>query len=1331
MTNPFRVSPCAPPAQSPSPSAAAAPGDPPPAPAGKAPRKRGTLSLPARLLPKASETEVSTLIGASKHSGRPVNTVADYSPPARTVSAPPDLPTTADRDRASRSLARTAGLVQRAQRGLQKLQGTRHARAPKPDASSTRLPVTVPNSAPRYRQLLAQGFAATQDAGAVGRLADRLRALAPPLAEEAGERTRYARPMLLAKVLEHTCGQDAAAALRVLDRLTGGMRLGAPTFAAPDGSPDAHEPALIRQASAASDAFFDALSDFHDAAPAAETGAAWRTAQLLARYHAGFDALCSLMQIPDVPEQRQAAHAFLQAADALQHGSVKPAGSPQALLDKHPIGSGTPEESLAIKTLHGAAAVLRGEAPTPEQAGALFAWRQGFREEGPGTALDKTKARIGRFVRRVIPRVEKHGWRTMLWQMIGKKASPLSSARLGLQAAHRKNLAGEYKDYVDALRSAVTTLAARYAQAEAAPLDPPGALPWRSPQEMWSSAVLKHWASALAQASPQDCVLTNDILAAIGRQLRDTVTRAFDALAAGIAQATEHDDGLREHLRASLATLTRLSQGAGLPPARDSPIHPPPGLIGLAPSGALLRSWSPAAPAGPLEKALKSAERIEQQDDLQLREKTIEAARELIESLLTTIDAGGKLRLASGSALGVNTGTLSTGLQNAGHALAIPLSVQADFHASRKRQAVVEFGRGAHGRDLFIGTDKTVHAAAGCGGAIGYDIQVLANRIRASLGMSVVPIDVERGKRVGVMFRAVRQLDRAQQTVGGYHDWEAVKYDDTATRQALISLSNWLFEQATEHRQRPLEREAIWNALALHCGTGNTISVGWVDQRKRRLRHKLRLSGGVQARISSKGAPIRVGPSARLTAEATSRDATATRETAGIMRVEQSVQGHGGHLTLRAGLTYSAGKMFYTSAAPDAATGSDATGGRHRITQGFNGGTPLSWSKQFAELGHTVEVRTIHLNGRLADRVSYSDKRYKSGTEFLALIRTRQRVWIDMLSRKPGMTREAAEQEFKVFCDMVERHSGPNVSYLYRERLKPAIAREIEGQLDLADMHRALDIDALAGLPADSEHAAADGTSPPQPASPAKPSLSGKHAAPAPAPDIVRGEAEASGPPSVAGSPPPAAAESVPLLARPAMRKTSRLPDKARNLLDKYTAKVQTAQAAGLNDAQLHTLLTGNAMTKGRSIRAVQREVAKRISEGTWSPNSRARTAVPAGYATLPGSPLEAAAAVAVAVAAHAPGSPPSASHLARAQSTGLTRRESEAAALAEAETHAQACEMAADAVLFDEASWLPERLAIVENISRRENKGLSTTLQLYGTSEASGQRDLHNLKFG
>lgn len=107
MTNPFRVFSRTPPPQSPSPSTASASSETPLAPAGNAPRKRGTLSLPKRLLPKASETELSTLIGASKYSGRPVDTATDYNPPARTMSAPPDLPTTAERDRASRSRAST------------------------------------------------------------------------------------------------------------------------------------------------------------------------------------------------------------------------------------------------------------------------------------------------------------------------------------------------------------------------------------------------------------------------------------------------------------------------------------------------------------------------------------------------------------------------------------------------------------------------------------------------------------------------------------------------------------------------------------------------------------------------------------------------------------------------------------------------------------------------------------------------------------------------------------------------------------------------------------------------------------------------------------------------------------------------------------------------------------------------------------------------------------------------------------------------------------------------------------------------------------------------
>lgn len=123
--------------------------------------------------------------------------------------------------------------------------------------------------------------------------------------------------------------------------------------------------------------------------------------------------------------------------------------------------------------------------------------------------------------------------------------------------------------------------------------------------------------------------------------------------------------------------------------------------------------------------------------------------------------------------------------------------------------------RGARtGATCFVGTDKTVLAAAGFGASVGYDFKVLQNRIRAMVGASVVPIDVEKGERVGVMYRAVRQVTQA---AGPHADWDAVKYDDAATREAMIALSNWLFQQATEHRSGrrvPTRSGTRWRSTA-------------------------------------------------------------------------------------------------------------------------------------------------------------------------------------------------------------------------------------------------------------------------------------------------------------------------------------------------------------------------------------------------------------------------------------------------------------------------------------------------------------------------------------
>ncbi|MHA6907572.1 hypothetical protein ACQUJS_03915 [Ralstonia pseudosolanacearum] len=1234
------------------------------------------------MLPKSSETEFSTMFGGRKYAGKPVNALKAYTPPASSETAALEPATAPEQAGAARSQAATAALVQRTQQGLQRMRGPEHSHAAASAEPGARQPVTVPESAQQYRQLLAQQFAATGDASAVARLSARLEALAPP-ADAVGERLRYARPTLVAEALAHTCGHDAAAALRVLASLENEARLDATAFGTP--KPPAHAPASLARASvssatffdaiseqetpdapdgpppqspsarssASSDAFFDALSvleeaDVSDDLPPRsasthasveaqarfdppstqrgpnvpdDAGAAWRTAQLLSRYHAGFEALCDLMRLPQTPAHRHAAHAFLQAADALQRGAAGPATSPRALLQRCPPGSGAPDDSLAIKTLHAAAAQLRGEALSPEQTGALFAWRQGFRAEGPGSDLAKVKARTAKFVNRTIRRVENHGWRSTLWQAVGKKKSPLSAARLGMQAAHRVSLAKEYTAYAASLRTAVGTLGARYREALAQ--SPAHAdLPWKQAEQMWQGAILQHWASLPADAPLSAYVLTHDTLRTIGKQLRRTVLRVREELTIGLAHSAQAGDTPAPGMLDKLKTLVELSRQANLNlGASNLPVAPPPQFIDAYPSGAVLRKWSEpidaGAASGTLRKALDTAERIERQDDLKLQEAAIDAARGVIESLITTIEGGGKLRLASGTSLGVNTGTLSTGLQNARQALAIPVAIQADFHASHKRQAVVEIARGSHGRDLFVGTDKTVLAAAGFGASVGYDFKVLQNRIRAMVGASVVPIDVEKGERVGVMYRAVRQVTQA----GGSHaDWDTVKYDDTATREAMIALSNWLFQQATEHREQPPGADAVWNALAQHCSgaEADAISVGWVDQRKHRLRHKLRVGGGVNARVTVPATPVRVGVGARLTGEITSRDTTAMRETTGIMRAEQYSQGHGGYMTVRAGANYAVGKRFYTSPAQDAAaagpTASVPSGGRHSITQGFNGGTPLTYTKQFAEHSHTAKLKTVHLDGRLADRVCYFDKEYKSAKEYLALIRSAQDTWIDMLSRRPGGTVEKARKEFEDYCATVAQHTGPHIRYLVRERLRPAAAREVEGHLDLANLHRAT----ATGTPS--------------------------------------GEADAPAMPEAGAT------------AAPPARKTSHLPKPLRNLADKVTGRSQQAEARRMDTDAIRARLASGQPEQGRMLRALEREVE---------------------------------------------------------------HRQRQAAARPRAEADAQACEAKADAVLFAETAWLPEKLAIVENVSKRESRGVSLTVQMQSTTEASGQRELSYLKFG
>ncbi len=1118
------------------------------------PRKKGWLgNLKSRVrekLPNSDERELATLLTDRKQAGKSLNTVSDYKPPTRgtltttpqttpepsahgTPAGAPHVQEQSDARRAGRSQRKTSSMMQRAQQGAQRLR-ERGKTAPAPAASAPVAPLTVPATPEAFRGAIAQLFPGAHNAAEREALSERLGVLAAPAeGSSSAAAGSYVRPMLAARALAATSGNNASDALRVLQHVAQTVHFDAATFATPETPPS---PEDSRRSSNASSfgmgRLFDASSQrssssdlglhqlfgegetsvhgselslnalvehgnnetmsrqsslsvqYGSDAPslrapslrtpqpmteAAVTSAAWRTAQLLSQSHHGFETLCSLMQTPPTPELRQTARSFLQAASHL-HTTATSASDPAALLRAHPAGSGTQATSLAVSVLHAAASKLRGEPVSAQAAGALFAWRQGFREDGPGSDLANTKARLAKFVGRSIPRVEKQGVSRHFWQMIGKKKSPLSAAALGMHGAHRPGMVKEMDAYTAALRTMINTLAHPGETATPQTVAHPG--------DLWRGAILRHWAELAASNAPlADYALTREKLRELQPEVGAAASRLQDEMStptalasspakpstnrefaewvrqAGLPDDAQNRAWVQQHVGGvplAQAHLAQLVSHAGLVG------EPPEYLVGLQPSASLLRYWSgyagEAAQAPAFHSALEAAEKLEHPEDLKMQAPTMEAARKTLETLLATMESGNKVRLSNGGWMGLSTSGLSTGLSHVGKALPVPVSVQLDANVGTSRQAVVEIGRSSHGRDLFLGTDRMTRLSVGAGASVGYDLPVRGKRLRANLAaVKVTPFDWETAQPRGVVIRATRPTQRP---VGGHDDWEAIKYDDKAAADTIVKAANLLFEQAAADPAHQPDANTLWNTLAQHSGDNEHLSIGWVDQTKSRWRASLEGSVGFSVRVSNKHNPVRVGPTARLRGEKTLSNTAAVHETTGALRVEQFSVGTAHKVTARAGLAFSVGDTFYTAAPNDNASAKAGESGK--ITQSFVAGTPLGYNWKLAEGGHTTKVKMAYHNGKIADRVCYFDTEYRSAKEYLAVVRSEREAWIEMLAHKPGGTVEKATREFEAYCETVEKHQRPNQRYLHRHRLRPAAAREMEGHLDLADLHRSL-----------------------------------------------------------------------------------------------------------------------------------------------------------------------------------------------------------------------------------------------------------------------------------
>ncbi|WP_322027437.1 hypothetical protein [Burkholderia sp. BCC1977] len=447
----------------------------------------------------AANTTAASPASAQEHAGRHATANVSDASPANAAEASAPTPATAPAaTRADRPAKppRGAAKADSLKRSLFASAARAKHKPPAgtaPNATPDAGAAHVPHGAAAFHAAARVLFAGDDAPAARDALLDRLAAFAPRT--DAIPDAPFGRPLLVAQTLAAVAHGDAAAALRALDYIEHDLDFRPSALGARASAPDADGDVWFDapEAPQAGDDG-DAEPVFRDAADAFpnadDTRAAERAgrqaAQLLSHSDGGFAVLTDLVGARLPAASRDTARAWLQASDQL--GTTGVDAALPADIAHAPAAAGDAAASLAGRTAAAAARRLRGDTAQPHDAGTLFAWRQGYRDDGKHGLLARTAGRLAKFTRRTIPRVEKRSGASRLWGMLAKKKSPLSGLALGTQGAQLGTLDKEAAKRDHALRAAAAALADHLDGNAARASDT------AAPEQSARAALLRRWA---------------------------------------------------------------------------------------------------------------------------------------------------------------------------------------------------------------------------------------------------------------------------------------------------------------------------------------------------------------------------------------------------------------------------------------------------------------------------------------------------------------------------------------------------------------------------------------------------------------------------------------------------------------------------------------------------------------------------------------------------------------------------------------------------------------------------------------------------------------------
>ncbi|WP_422879722.1 hypothetical protein [Paraburkholderia terricola] len=547
---------------------------------------------------------------------------------------------------------------------------------------------------------------------------------------------------------------------------------------------------------------------------------AWRIARSLANTHLGFDVLKNLTQSGASGDENATALAVLQAWQALPQ---PPADLDAALAAAH--ATVDDKGNLAPRVLR----ALSGSS-TPRDAAALFAWRQAFRSDAPGSPLKQAQTRLNRFVTRGMLRLDKANW--FFQRMWGMKKSALRSMMLGTSSAALASYTKEASRYAGALKAASATLAASL----------------RNPR--------------LATGAPDGPEA----------RAREAAAAALEAIAARPA-AHIGDLELDEATRAALENREPVPSVAQ---RDDAPLLLDLGALRDCAKRFQVHRWQD------VKTAFAQAEKVGEAKALKPEKLGRAEVRTVLRQLINDLQQSTQVAFADGARYGFSTRGLSVSATKGLHHH-LPFGGELTVGHYRGRRALVTLQRNNVGFDIFIGTEHIKRSQLKVGARIGYARRLdWLCGLRLGGSLRIAPVDRELREPRGVMIRVARERLTDENL-----DWVAMKYDDPRTTETVLDMVDFLFEEAREPVREKGAETSLFERLAARIGDRTDISIGWQDGKTKASRQGIQATGGASVSGPQSKGRGTLGLDGTVTVDLNSRNDTAVNEATGSLRYDR------------------------------------------------------------------------------------------------------------------------------------------------------------------------------------------------------------------------------------------------------------------------------------------------------------------------------------------------------------------------------------------------------------------------------------------------------------